>query len=39
MQSHLLTNIKQLLNIRTEVHPLYGKEMQEVPVLGKTPGC
>jgi imidazolonepropionase len=33
MQSHLLTNIKQLLNIRTEVHPLFGKEMQELPVI------
>ncbi len=33
MQSHVLTNIKQLLNIRTNVHPLFGKEMQELPVL------
>jgi imidazolonepropionase len=33
MHSHLLTNIKQLLNIRTDVHPLFGKEMQELPVM------
>jgi len=36
MPSHLLTNIKQLLNIRTEVHPLHGKEMQELPVINNA---
>ncbi len=38
MQSHLLTNIKQLVNIRTDSRPLYGKEMQNFPVW-KMPGC
>jgi imidazolonepropionase len=33
MQSLLLTNIKQLVNIRSESRPLYGKEMSELPCL------
>lgn len=33
MQSLLLTNIKQLVNIRSESRPLYGKEMSELPSL------
>jgi imidazolonepropionase len=33
MQSRLLTHIKQLVNIRTDNLPLYGKEMAELPAL------
>ena len=33
MQSHLLTHIKQLVNVRTDTQPLYGKEMAELPCL------
>ncbi|MDP9042196.1 MAG: imidazolonepropionase, partial [Bacteroidota bacterium] len=33
MQNLLLTNIKQLVNVRSESRPLYGKEMSELPCL------
>ncbi|HEY4937000.1 MAG TPA: imidazolonepropionase, partial [Puia sp.] len=33
MQSQLLINIKQLVNIRSGSRPLYGKEMAELPCL------
>jgi imidazolonepropionase len=33
MSSRLLTNIKQLLNVRSVARPLYGKEMSELPSL------
>ena len=33
MQSSLLINIKQLVNIRPQSKPLYGKEMAELPCL------
>src|ERR1700681_4294928 len=33
MQSQLLTHIKQLVNVRTDNQPLYGKEMADLPCL------
>lgn len=33
MSSRILTHIKQLVNVRTDSRPLYGKEMAELPVL------
>jgi imidazolonepropionase len=33
METRLLTNIKQLLNIRSDARALYGKEMAELPCL------
>jgi imidazolonepropionase len=33
MSSRLLTHIKQLVNVRAETRPLYGKEMAELPGL------
>jgi imidazolonepropionase len=33
MSSHILTNIQQLVNVRTPVRPLYGEEMSDMPSL------
>jgi imidazolonepropionase len=33
MQSQLLTHIKQLVNVRVDSQPLYGKEMAELPCI------
>ncbi len=33
MQGMLLTNIKQLVNVREDTGPLYGAEMAELPVI------
>jgi len=38
MQGILLTNIRQLVNVREDTGPLYGAEMAELPVIdGRTP--
>jgi len=36
MQSHILTHIRQLVNVRPEASPLYGPDMAELPCINEA---